>query len=177
MAKRVGFSGQHLNLPDIAEHYADVEVGLRLFFRSPGRYPSRFSGFTVDEIRETLDSRLMEEQQHAALCILAAIEGAFRVDYLERVYARKKDDLSVILRELHKARGPRASLEREILQAWRDSGEMPTRLVGDLRGAFKYRHWLAHGRYWTPKFGQRYDYQSIYELAEALSVEYPDLAI
>ena len=37
----------------------------------------------------------------------------------------------------------------------------------DLKGAFKFRHWLAHGRYWDPNLGRKkYDFQSLYALAE-----------
>ena len=34
--------------------------------------------------------------------------------------------------------------------------------------AFKYRHWLAHGRYWEPKLGRIYDYYSLYDLAYSM---------
>lgn len=37
--------------------------------------------------------------------------------------------------------------------------------ISELITAFKYRHWLAHGRYWEPKLGRIYDYYSLYDLA------------
>jgi len=40
-----------------------------------------------------------------------------------------------------------------------------SKLINALQGAFKYRHWLAHGRYWVPKYGQKYDFDSVYVLA------------
>jgi hypothetical protein len=41
-------------------------------------------------------------------------------------------------------------------------------LIGELRSAFKFRNWLAHGRYWTPKLGRNYDFESLYLLADAV---------
>lgn len=42
---------------------------------------------------------------------------------------------------------------------------MSKALLGELAGAFRYRHWLAHGRYWQPKLGRKYDYLSVFGLA------------
>ena len=47
------------------------------------------------------------------------------------------------------------------------------KLIGDLRGAFRFRHWLAHGRYWNPKLGQKYDFVSVYSLAANVLGDFP----
>jgi hypothetical protein len=48
-------------------------------------------------------------------------------------------------------------LDKHILDVWRDRDGKTKSLIGDFRGALNYRHWLAHGRHWTPKRGQNYD--------------------
>jgi hypothetical protein len=72
--------------------------------------------------------------------------------------------------EIYKEKETRASLEDDIFEVWKNNTTGSTKLIGDLRGAFKFRHWMAHGRYWTPKLSQKYDYLSVYPLAlQALS--------
>jgi len=172
MGERVTFSGQHLNLANIAAHYNDVEAALRHYFADPLAQGNRFAGYTLDQVSEELELRLEEEDRSCALSILATLEAAFRIDYLQRVYKRKKDVLSKEFRALYKAKGTRISLD-EIFYVWTKHSNAPKRLIGDLRGAFNYRHWLAHGRYWNPKLGQRYDYDSIYRLADNIFKSFP----
>ena len=69
--------------------------------------------------------------------------------------------------------GNRASLEDEILEAWRDHADGARQVVSELRGAFKYRHWLAHGRYWVPKLGRKFDYHGIHLLAQTVFDSFP----
>ena len=45
MSNRVSFSGQHLELEDIAAHYLDVEAALRQHFLHISRQDKRFIGF------------------------------------------------------------------------------------------------------------------------------------
>ncbi len=176
MASRVNFSGQHLELEEIGEHYADVDESLKRYFSPTPANKKRFDGYSQEEIAFELRQRLVEQHQLGALSILGALEAAFRMDYLQRVYARRKDDLSQAFRALYKAKGARVSLEDDILEAWKAHSNVSPRLVGDLCGALKYRHWLAHGRYWTPKLGQRYDYDGLYEFAEAVLCAFPMLS-
>ncbi len=186
MGERVTFSGQHLNLANIAAHYTDVEAALRHYFADPLAQGNRFAGYTPDKVYEELEQRLEEEDRGSVLSILATLEAAFRIsrksfcaqkllreiDYLQRVYKRKKDVLSKEFRALYKTKGTRISLD-DIFSAWTKHSNAPKRLISDLRGAFNYRHWLAHGRYWNPKLGQRYDYDSIYRLADNIFNSFP----
>jgi hypothetical protein len=65
------------------------------------------------------------------------------------------------------------TLEEEILNAWVEHRNVSSSLVRNLKGAFKYRHWLAHGRYWNPKLGQPYDYDGVFLLAESILNSFP----
>lgn len=171
MAKRVSFSGENLSIDDAALHHNDTVSGLILFFSvSSPNFASRFAGYKTDEVREELGDRLAELDRNTTLSLLAAVEAAFRIDYLQRCYTRKKDNISRQFLELYKIKDTRATLEDDIFEIWKNNTIGSAKLIGDLRGAFKFRHWMAHGRYWTPKLGKQYDYFSVYPLAvQALS--------
>ena len=150
--------------------YSDSERSLRFYYNEPGienRDP-KFLGYTPKEVQEELKERIDELDMHAALGVMAALEASFRTDYLVRCDARKKDNLSRHFRELQKASGNRVSLENAILEAWKDHIQSTKTLISEIIGAFKFRHWLAHGRYWEPKLGRRYDFFSVYQLAQQM---------
>jgi hypothetical protein len=178
MASRVGFSGLHLGLSEIAENHQDLEASLNLYFSnvSPA-YTVRFAGYTALEVGDELDDRLHEMQLTSSLALLSSLEAAFRIDYLQRCYRRGKDPVSRAFREIHKVKQQRASLEDEIFAAWAENSTVPRTLVGELRGVFRFRHWLAHGRYWEPKLGRRYDFNGVYALAELVMNSFPFLQI
>jgi hypothetical protein len=107
MSKRVAFSDQHLNLDDIALHHSDVEDALRQYYSRNSILADIYIGFTKAEL---LEQRLEEEDRSCVLSIFAAIEAAFRIDYLKRVYTKQKDNLSRTFRKLYKEKRARVSL-------------------------------------------------------------------
>jgi hypothetical protein len=169
MAERVSFSGQELGLDQIAKHHIATEAALREFFSptSPS-FLSRYVAPKPSEVAIDLAFSVAELEYNSAFTVMAAIEAALRTDYLTRAYKKKKDTLSRAFRAIHKSHGPRASLENEILVAWHDHGPMPASLKSALVSALNYRHWLAHGRYWEPKLGRKYDYFTVFGIAEEL---------
>ncbi len=174
MADRVVFSNKHLRLDEIGQHHRDIEIALRSYFsRENPRFETRFAGYTPDEIRQEMNARLEEHERTTSLNLLAALEAAFYIDFLQRCYKRKKDRLSRAFRQVYTRQGRRVSLERDILPAWRENSSVPQRVISGLRDAFRYRHWLAHGRYWEPKLGQKYDYQGLATLAEVVFDGFP----
>lgn len=64
------------------------------------------------------------------------------------------------------------SLVGDILAAWRHNSNVPRKMIADLTSAFDYRHWLAHGHYWNPRF-RKLDYGEVYALAEATLHSFP----
>jgi hypothetical protein len=111
----------------------------------------------------------------SALTILSALEAAFRIDYLQRCYLRQKDPLSRAFRDLHRRKQTRVRLETEIFDIWKEYTDVEAKLISDLRGAFNFRHWLAHGRYWEPKLGRKYDFVTVYALAAIVLSSFPFL--
>lgn len=174
MQDRVSFSGQQQTLPQVAAFRNDTVSALRLYY-SPdlAAGSSRFLGYHPKQLAEELNERLDEFDRVATLALLSAVEATFRTDFLMRCYTRKRDPLSRAFRGIHRKKGPRTSLEEDILEQWQNAQDQFKHRLGDLKGALRYRHWLAHGRYWSPKLGQVYDFETVYELAAALLAELP----
>ena len=157
-------SGQ-LTLPEIANHHLLLETALFELFADPNHAALvSYVGRPLDEVRT---EALGELEHTSSLSILACVEAALRVDYDQRVSARTRGLLSRALRDVHKERGNYARLDDDILGAWKEHSGVSNRIISELIGAFKYRHWLVHGRYWPRKFGRTYDYQSVYDIADA----------
>ena len=103
MAERVSFSGEHLELADVATHQRDVKSSLTLYFStgSPA-YAVRFVGYSAREVGAELGNRLDESDLTSSLTILAVVEAAFRIDYLQRCYKKKKIAFARSTRHLQK---------------------------------------------------------------------------
>jgi hypothetical protein len=170
MGKRLSFSAEILTLEHVGRTQRDMENSLRFYYTAPGLgyRDAKFVGYSVDEIREELEERLTELDRSSALAALAALEASFRTDFLVRCYNRWKDDLSRQFRILYREKGNHVRLEDDILNGWKEHEPSLKAVISDIVGAFRYRHWLAHGRYWVPKLGQRYDFFSVYLLAQQM---------
>jgi len=100
----------------------------------------------------------------AALVTLARTEAALRQDYLRRAKGKFSDDISIEFRKIFKKHGARAALENHILDVWsKKVTSQEKRVIGTLKGMFKFRHWLAHGRYWNQS--AKHSFQDVYEVA------------
>jgi hypothetical protein len=158
----------------IAEYHNDVDRSLRLYFSevSPS-FSTRFFGLRPEEIQSELFARLEETDQRSAFFVLTTLEAAFRTDYEYRCQKRMKDGLSRRFRAIYKRRETAVSLDEEIFEAWRENSPGLQQLIGELRGAFRFRHWLAHGSYWVPKLGRKYDFNFVYALADDVLNAFP----
>ena len=172
MASRVVLSHEHLGIEQIDRRQQYTEAAIEAYF-SIGNPSSaqRFLGLAPHEVRREKEALLDESRRSSAMDVFGALEAAFRVDFLQRCYRREKDGISRAFREIYNNKGARVSLEGDILATWRDLN-VRQRLIRELTDAFKYRHWLAHGRYWRPKF-HKLDYAEVYSLAEATLASFP----
>lgn len=181
MADDEPFSGLRLGLPEIAAHHRDVVSSLTLYFSNASPFfEIRFAGYKTVEVSDELQIRLDEVDMTSSLAVLAAVEAAFRIDYEYRCEERKKGAISQAFRELYKDRQRRVALDdildvwaEKSFEDWAENSSRPRSLIGELRGAFNFRHWLAHGRYWTPKLGRRYNFEDVFELAQSALVSFP----
>ena len=69
------------------------------------------------EVAAKLDERLREIDLTSSLTVLAAVEAAFHIDYLQRCYGQGEEAISLAFRDLYKTKQKRASLVREIFDA------------------------------------------------------------
>ena len=175
MPRRVSFDDPPA-LHQIAAHHAILEEAIFLYYSPDNpRYAQLFLFATANEIRVKRDATLHEARAASAMTLLASIEASFRVDYLQRNYAKKRDDLSRAFRVLYRKKQQRVSLTEDILQRWREHSDVTPSLVGDIRSAFRYRDWLAHGRYWVAKLGRQYDFETLYDLGREVEMVFPFL--
>lgn len=165
---------ERLTLQDISEFYAESENAFRLFF-SPLNpdFEVRFAIHTLDEIRMKRANRLTELEKLSGFAVLSSIEATLKVDYLIRCEDRKKDALSRRFRVIFKKKKERISFDQDLIGSWLKEHPEHKQIFGFLRGAWRYRHWLAHGRYWLPKLGRKYDYFSLHSLAESIHGQLP----
>jgi hypothetical protein len=164
MGERVSFSDQELSLEAIAFHHQNVQAALFDFFS--GRSTSLLSRFALENVEDARDKCLSELDYSSSMSVMAALEASIRVDYLSRVYARRKDSLSRSMKYLHGEKANRAKIDKDILRLWDTETSVSSSLIRQVSSAFGYRHWLAHGRYWTPKFGSQYDYSTLFAIAD-----------
>jgi len=153
----------------VAQYHFDVTESFNRSFRAGDGPPLvKLRGFPPagGEVRPA-DYR-EETDRRSSLAILVLIEAAFRVDYRYRCEKRLKDPLSRALRHKYKRRQERVNLEEELFGAWSEHESSARSFIGDLRGAFRFRHWLAHGCYWVPKLGRKYDFDYLYRLADGV---------
>ncbi len=132
---------------------------------------SRYVGKTREELEAGFADHIAELGQVTMLGMLVSTEAALRVDFIERVSHRQKDDVSRGFRDAFKEHGKKIRLERDILEVWRKHGNAGARrAVQEFKGALKFRDWLAHGRYWKPKLGRAsgYDLVDVFDICREL---------
>jgi hypothetical protein len=170
MGDKISFSAEVLQFDDVAVSHSDIERSIRFYYAAPSMEirDTKFIGYTPQEIQEEQNLRLGELDKSSVFHLLAALEASFRTDFLLRCYQRQKDEISRCFRALHKRKGNKVSFEEDIIENWKTHFPPAKHLLSELKGALRYRHWLAHGRYWTPKLGQKYDFLSVYMLAQEL---------
>ncbi|QEP43550.1 hypothetical protein D5085_10720 [Ectothiorhodospiraceae bacterium BW-2] len=171
MAKHLLRSNEHQSLDDIVAFRLDMVDGVTLLYQSVSQY-ERFRLMNRQELQAQKQARLMELGYQTTFSVLSAIEAVLKLDYDQRVINRLKDPLSREFRKLHKSKGHRILLEDDILANWQLHYQNAASVIQPLIKAFRFRHWLAHGRYWQPKF-QHYDFDDVYILADAVLTQFP----
>lgn len=173
MAMRLSRSFQEQNIDSIADYRARVIRALRLYHSSDNpEFTHLFAIKAMEEIQRELDELRNELDLQCSLGLLSAIEARFRIDFAIRCEKRYKDDLSRSFRELYKYHGLYVHLEDDILAAWEAHTSGMKVILNEVRQAFRFRHWLAHGRYWLLKVKvERFDFRYLYTLASTVSTK------
>lgn len=165
MAKKVSFSNENLSIEEIVYYKQDLEKAIRLYYKSYNQY-EKFYTYSMKNLDEEKAIRLQELELNTIFMLLSSIEALFRIDFNIRVNRKLKDELSKEFRNIYKTKQSRISLEEDILNIWQIHFRELKHIISEYKSALHYRHWLAHGRYWEPKLGRKYDFDTIYILAD-----------
>ncbi len=172
MARTSDLEGQ--SLAEIADYHNDAVDSLTFFLQPVSQQNNpRFLNYSSSEFNELLHSRIQETDLRSSLATLAAVEAALRIDYRLRATQRRKDPLSRAFRVIYKTKRENVRFDDDLLDLWVQHHPDLRRLVGQLRAALLFRHWLAHGRAWERPAHGRFDYDSIYNLAELILTNFP----
>ena len=174
MENKVSFSEQEKDLDAVWSWYEDQKLALKLYrnelidsINNSKPVQERFTALTIAELREYFDESEMELEHLCAFNIISATEALLRIDFYKKVYQKRRSEVARAFREIHK-KGNEISLERDILDTWKSIVVECKNDVSDLMGLMRYRHWLAHGRYWKPKLGMRYDVLVSYTISKRI---------
>jgi hypothetical protein len=163
MAKKVSISDEYLTLDYIVEYKNDLEKAIKFYFKHYEKFPT----LKIDEIEQKKKQGLKEIEINAIFMLLSSIEAWIRIDYEYRVRNKLKDNLSRELRKIDKSIDKiyKIPIERlcDVYKEYTTGN-----LFSELKSVFKLRHWIAHGRYWKLKIGKKYDFDEVYQLANAI---------
>ena len=171
MTARVAISSNRISVVDVWEYYESVraaivqsaETAKQSLVEGDDLQDSRLFGMNMAELNAHFASLLDEADKQVCLFLIAGAEAAIRVDFFDRVYGKRKDPVSRAFHNIYNSRRKhdktRVRLEEDILNTWTSVSKIGrTRTtIGTFKGALKFRHWLAHGRWWIPKLGRKYD--------------------
>jgi hypothetical protein len=155
-------------LADIADYHTAAETSLRLYFsRVNPNYEGLFIAYSRSEVQKELNNRIEETDFRSSLITLARMEAVLRRDYQYRCREKRADEVSIAFRKWHKTWGDHVRLD-DILDIWSRHHDHPMkRVIGEVSRMFKFRHWLAHGRYWNPN--KKHDFWDVYSTVEVLT--------
>lgn len=166
MAKQVIFSKKNLTFSEINSRYSLLENSLKLYFDT-GNY--LHIGKTVKELEKEFEQEIEELNMSMSFTLLAAIEAHLRIDCINRCLNRKKKDMVTSSLKIHYSKfGNKIKLKEHILNSWKPVLKS-TSIVPNIKDAWNYRDWLAHGRYWSHNLGRKkYDFKYIKLLADEI---------
>jgi len=175
--RSVSLSGDEKAIEGIWSWYDDQRQAIRVFrndvlsLSSSGTLAthSKFVGYTQDELVQYFTTSQVALEDLVCFDLISATEGVLKTDYFTRVYNKDKSSLGRKYRELHKVSLDKPRLELDIIESCKALLVAHRRAFSDYQGILHFRHWLAHGMFWTlAKRGRRYDPDHAYEIAEAV---------
>jgi len=157
-------SGLHVDIDYVVHKKTALEraVILRYSTKNPD-YHSDFVGFSEQEIEQEKNNLIKENDTTHCLLLLTSIEAMIRLDADQKYCEKKKDPLSKEIKEIYdRTKGERIKLDDDLINARINNDDTKIKKnYNYLKNCFKYRHWLAHGRYWDPKKITNFDFDAI----------------
>lgn len=176
MAKiKFDFSESPLSAKEILDYYTHVVSAIECKYSQDGNknYTTDFLGYSEVKVKSEKNLLLKELSVEASLCLLSFIESRFRIDFIIRCQRRKKDSLSTDFRAIYNPakRLYTYSLTDDIIENWKKNMPEQKDTFDRLVDAFKYRNWVAHGRYWHFKDNpNKFTFNAIWMLNEKIDV-------
>lgn len=174
--ERGGFSGQNQSIENFAFFSQLNDTSINSYksqILNRNIIPQEFVGLTITEVKEHFSNLSRENELSFCLNLIAATEARLRMDYKIRSTEKLKDDLSRDFRNSYQEHGDKVSLEAIILEGWKERHPEHKAYISEYKSVLKLRHWLAHGRYWVPKIGRKYDSTTVYVICENIVKKLP----
>ena len=164
-------SNEHKEFSEINRLFEERQEALQHFFDCENVL--KYIGYSQKDVDYYLSDHLREAEYDACLTLLGAIEAALRLDLDYRHRHRLKDQKSKEVRQMLKGISRGDFVYRipitKIIDLLNSDQSVPNRIVNSLKNTFKYRHWLAHGRYWQLQIGiHKPSFLDIYQLAQTI---------
>jgi len=170
--KKLTRSDEHKTFSEIELLFDERKKALEYLFE---KHSFGCSEKEIKEQKKHLDYQLQEAEYDASLALLGAIEAAFRLDFDDRYTKKLKDKRSIEARRLADeaiTRGVVIGYKIPIadLCGLLEFGtSIQKHEITLLKRCFKYRHWLAHGRYWQLHLGiNRPTFSDIFHVAQTI---------
>ena len=124
-----------------------------------------------EEVRKEADEIRNELSHTCSFYAMAYVESLFRIDSFVRVKHKCKGDVTPLIKKMVQSK-EKLSLVRfeDLLDAWEATHADERELFREVKQAFQFRHWMAHGRYWKPNdnIDKHFDFEDIYSLVSAV---------
>jgi hypothetical protein len=171
MTKKNSRSFNERDPDEIKQTYRILVGSINTWFQTKKYLSDEYFLFkTGIEIEQMKNIQLNEVERYTSFDIIASIEAMFVIDYYRRCEKKLKDDLSRDFRVMHKKveKKGRVEFKKHILDIWIKYNPH-NELLKELNTIFKYRHWIAHGRYWLLKINSsKYDFQYLYMICSQI---------
>lgn len=158
-------------LPEIETYYNCSRKSIDCMYSSSDnrKYAEQFFGRSEAEVQEEAN-RIRKELSHVcSMCVMAYIESLFRIDSFVRIKHKCKGNITGKVKALlqKKKSIPLVRFE-DLLDVWKEEYETETLLFRAINNSLKFRHWIAHGRYWRldNDIDLHFDFVDIFLLAQ-----------
>lgn len=117
--------------------------------------PGHFLLLSLDQAITLLNENKFELQLVSCFQLISAAEGRLKYDFQLKIEGRSGSNLCKEFRKIFNSNNQdmkHIDVERDILEIWKKHypSSILTTLVGDFKRLMKFRHWVAHGRFWLP---------------------------
>lgn len=163
---------QLYSLEEIKEYYdLSIQAINCEYSTSNLHYEEQFYGWTEKEIEDEAESVKRELSHVCSMCVMAYIESLFRIDSYVRTKHKYKGQLTDKIKAMlvTKKSIPLVRFE-DLLDVWKQVYCDETELFRKINSCFKFRHWIAHGRYWKldDNIDVHFDFADVFMLAQSV---------